>query len=374
MPSLARKNLFHDKVRLTVTLTGIIFAVVLIVVQLGLFLGFAATTSNVIDHAGADVWITARGLRNFDQATPFSERTLYQALATDGVVSADKYVMQSNRWKRPDGGEESIAVIGFNLNTGLGGPWNLTAGNLDDLHSADTVIIDEIYLKKLGITELGQTAEIGGRRARVVGFSRGIRSFTTNPRVFTSYQHAIDYMQYQPDRTSYILVKAAAGVSPEELKGRLSARLDEVDIYTSKEFASKTQNYWMFTTGAGVAILISAGLGLLVGIVIVAQTIYSTTVDHIREYGTLKAMGASNGYLYRVIINQAVISAVIGYTFGIIISYLVVQLSQQTAAVIILPGALAAGMLALTLLMCIGASLVSISHVTRIDPALVFKG
>jgi len=374
MARLAWRNLFHDKVRLAVTLTGIIFAVVLITVQLGLFIGFAATTSNISDHSQADLWIAKAGLRNFDQAAPFSEKKFYQTLAIAGVASAEKYIVQFNRWKRPDGGEEGVGIVGFNIDAPLGGPWNLTAGRLEDLKSADTVMIDEIYRDKLGIKELGQTAEINGHRARVVGFTRDIRSFTTNPRVFTSFKNALNYARMEEDQLSFILVRAADGVDLQELKGRIAHSLSDVEVYTTAEFSRKTQIYWMFNTGAGIGILIAAFMGIVVGVVVVAQTIYASTIDHLREYGTLKAMGASNGYIYRVIIRQAVISAAIGYLLGMAISLVVVNITSGGGASIRLPWQMGGVMLVLTFLMCISASLVSINKVTRIDPALVFKG
>jgi len=135
-----------------------------------------------------------------------------------------------------------------------------------------------------------------------------------------------------------------------------------------------TQVYWMFTTGAGIAVLLAALLGLVVGVVVVAQTIYATTVDHIREYGTLKAMGATNRFLYGVIVLQAVISALIGYGVGMVVSVFIVRGSEQGGAAILLPAPMAAGMLVLTMAMCIGAAVVSINKVTRLDPAMVFKG
>ena len=135
-----------------------------------------------------------------------------------------------------------------------------------------------------------------------------------------------------------------------------------------------TQIYWMFTTGAGVAVLLAAMLGLVVGFVVVAQTIYATTVDHLKEFGTLKAMGAPNSYVYKVILTQAAISAVIGYGFGMIVSGFVVRASQAGGAAILMPWPMAVGMFFLTLLMCTSAALVSINKVTRLDPAMVFKG
>jgi putative ABC transport system permease protein len=116
-----------------------------------------------------------------------------------------------------------------------------------------------------------------------------------------------------------------------------------------------------------------AALGLIVGFVVVAQTIYATTMDHLREYGTLKAMGAPNRYVYRVIMEQASISAVIGYALGMFVSVFVVRASQHGGAAIVLPWPMAIGIFFLTVTMCIGAALVSINKVTRLDPAMVFK-
>src|SRR5215472_3742221 len=115
MPPLAQRNLFHDKVRLTVTLTGIVFSVVLIVVQLGLFIGFTTATSNLIDHSGADFWITSRNVPYVEQGVPFSERKLYQVRGVQGVVDAQKVIVRFTQWKRHDGGQESVQIVGLNV-------------------------------------------------------------------------------------------------------------------------------------------------------------------------------------------------------------------------------------------------------------------
>ncbi|MBI1747866.1 MAG: ABC transporter permease [Acidobacteria bacterium] len=375
MASLAWRNLFHDKVRFAVTLTGVVFAIVLIVVQLGLFIGFTTTTSNVIDHSNADLWVVSKGVQYFDAGVPVSERKLYQVMSTPGIIKAEKYIVRFSRWKRPDGAEENVIVIGFNPDTSMGGPWNLTVGHVKDLKAADTVFIDEFYREKLGVTHLGQVVEINGYRARIVGYTRGIRSFTTSPFIFTSFKNALNYGRLiNEDQTIYIMAKAAAGADLAKLKRQLSARVTNVDIFTTAEFSRSTQFYWMLTTGAGIAVLIAALMGLIVGVVVVAQTIYATTMDHLREFGTLKAMGAPNGYIYRVIIKQAIMSAIIGYAVGMAISAVVIRISQKGGAAIRMPWPMAVAMFGLTLAMCIGASIVSIKKVTTIDPAMVFKG
>ena len=374
MSLLAVRNLFHDKVRLAVTVTGITFALVLIAVQMGLFFGFINTTSGVIDHSKVDLWISSRGVPFLEHAAPLSERKLYQVLATPGVVSAEKYILHLANWKRPDGSERGVLLIGFNPETGRAGPWNVTAGHPDDMRAADSVFVDNLYLHILDVSEVGQVAELNGRRVRIAGFTDGIRSFTTSPYVFTSFRNAQKYAGLKDDQTLYILATAAPGTDLQALKKDISARVRDVDVYTTAEFARKTEFYWLFTTGAGFTVLIAALMGWIVGIVIVSQTIYATTVDHIREYGTLKAIGASNGYLYSVILKQALLSAVVGYAVAMCLSYGVVHLSRNAGAAILLPWQMALGMFGMALVMCASASIVSISTVTRIDPAMVFKG
>ena len=374
MASLARRNLFRDKVRLAVTLTGIVFSVVLTTIQLGLFLGFTAATADIIDHSMADLWVTSKEITHIEVGVSFSERKLYQVLAIPGVARVEKQVLQFCNWKRPDGALEAVMVAGFNPDGAMGGPWNVVSGQVQDLKTTDTVMVDELYREKLGVTHLGQIVEIDGRRARVVGFTRGIRTFTTSPLIFTSFKNAQSYMDLKEDQTTYLLVKAVPGADVQRLKQDLLARVQDVDVYTTAELSRKQTVYWLLGTGAGFTVLLAAGLGMLVGIVVVAQTIYAATVDHLREYGTLKAMGASNAYIYRVIIKQAAISGVIGYLLGMALSSVFVRVSQQSAVAIIVPWPLVIGLFGSTLLMCISASVVSINKVTRIDPAMVFKG
>jgi putative ABC transport system permease protein len=373
MPPIARKNLFHDKIRLAVTLTGITFAVVLMVVELGLFLGFSTTTTGLIDHSNADLWVASEHVPYIEQGGIFSERKLYQVRATPGVASAEKYIARFGSWKKPDGGLESVQVVGFNVDQSMGAPWNLVTGNVADLKAPDAAIIDDLYKDKLGVKQLGQVVEVNGHRVRIVGYTHGIRSFTTSPYIFMTFKNAQQVANLREPDTVFILVKAAPGTDLEQLRTSLQGRLRDVDVLTTKRFSAMTRGYWMFTTGAGVSVLIAAVLGLVVGIVVVTQTIYATTVDHLREYGTLKAMGAPNSYIYRIILEQAGIAAVLGYAQGMIVSLFVVHGGTTGGAAIILNWQSAIAMFFLTAGMCLIAAIVSIQKVLTIDPAMVFK-
>ena len=176
------------------------------------------------------------------------------------------------------------------------------------------------------------------------------------------------------DETFYIVIKAEAEKNLDELKKEIAAKLENVEILTRSELVYRQGLYWVIGTGAGITVLVAAALAIIVGIVIVAQTIYSATVDHIREYGTLKAMGATNFYLYKIIITQAIVSGLISFVIGISASLVISRISYEGTLAIIINWQLVLALFILTILMCCSSSIVAIRKATSIDPAMVFKG
>lgn len=272
MFTLARKHLIHDKVRLVVTLVGIVFALVLILIQFGLFLSFMDTSANIVEHSGADLWISSPKIPHVNGGSPLPESQRGKALQVPGVERADRFILAWVPWKLPSGAVEQVQVAGFRLDGSLGRPWSIVAGSLQALRGEDTVIVDEIYKEKLGVTHIGQVVEIVHKRARVVGFTHGIRSFTTWPYVFTNFKNAQNYAPGMTENdTVYFHVKVATGYAPSQVRESLKAMLPQFDVYTNDEMLSKTRTYWVFQTGAGVTTLLDAILGLIVGTVVVAQ-------------------------------------------------------------------------------------------------------
>jgi putative ABC transport system permease protein len=170
-----------------------------------------------------------------------------------------------------------------------------------------------------------------------------------------------------------MLVRTSPGADPAAIASRIEASVSSIDVNTTAGFSWKTRRYWLFTTGAGIALLVAAVLGVIVGTVIVGQTIYATTVDHIRDFGVLKAIGASDSWVYRVIVEQAIVSAALGYVLGIAASFGILRLSRTAGAMILAPWELITSMFFLAVAMCVTASLISIHKVTRLDPAVVFR-
>lgn len=369
---LAWRNLAHDRARFIVTLVGIAFSVVLMGVQMGLLVGFAQTASSLVDHARADLWITAVGTTNVDIAANLGTRRRLQALAVPGVADAEEYMVQFAFWKKPAGGNESVILVGFDQATGRGAPWQLVEGSVADLALQGGVIVDRLYAGKLGVTKLGETLEINNRRARVVGFTDGIRTFTQSPYVFTTKANARFFTGFGSDRTTYVLVAAREGADLATLRDALQLRLGDVEVWRTADFSRQTQRYWLVTTGAGSALLLAASLGLVVGIVIVGQTLYASTVDRLPEYATLRAMGAPNRYLYAVILKQAAISAVLGYAAGFAATLAMVAIQSRSNIALVMPWWLALLLALLTAAMCAIGAVFSIRRVTRIDPTSVF--
>jgi putative ABC transport system permease protein len=241
---IAWRNLVHDRVRFVVTLVGIVFSVVLMGMQTGLLVGFVHTTAGLVTSSNADLWIAPKGTKNVDLSNLMSERKKYLALTAPGVERAESYMVSFARWKRPDGGRETVILVGTEPDSVMGGPWNLVEGARADLVLPDGVIIDKLYAAKLGITRVGETVEINDEKVRVVGFTHQVRTFTQSPYVFTTLSKAQTLSGFGQSRINYVLVRVAPGADKAAVQRELSQRLPDSDVVSNEQFAKMSQNYW----------------------------------------------------------------------------------------------------------------------------------
>ena len=371
---LAFRNLVHDRLSLLVTLTGIVFSVVLVAVQCGLYIGSEYTIAAMLDKTrNADLWIVPVGTKSFDDPSFLVGREKYGVLSIPGVESVDELVVGFAAWRKPKGGSTAVLLVGSDHSGNGLKPWDVVDGSVEELAAPSAVAVDETYFTDLGITSLGDRAEINNTTVTVGAVTKGIRSFTTLPYVFTSLQRARAYLDAAPEQASYTLVNVADGAEINDVKKRIQARLANAEVLTHDEFRKRSVDYWLFQTGAGGALIAGALLGLIVGIVIVTQTLYSSTKDHLNEFATLRALGGSASYIQKVIIYQALMSAILGYVVGMALSMAVIWASKNTTLLIVMTPTLAAMLLAVTVGMCVFAAISAIFKVTRIDPAGVFS-
>lgn len=370
--TLASRNLFHDRLRFIATLVGIVFSVVLVLIQMGLFLGFGHMVTTMIDHAKTDLWVVPKGAKCFEDPSLLDLKLRKRVDSVDGVANVIPLVIGFSVWSQ-DGGETTpVFIVGADMDDGGLQPWNVMDGEVQALSRRGAVAVDRSYSERLGISGLGSTAEIRGRRVKVVALTDGIRSFTTTPYVFVDLKYARSYTGTPGNRASHLLVRLNDGADSEKVLQALRAQVDDAEVITSDEFRSRSRSFWLFGTGAGAALFAGALLGVIVGTVIVAQTLYSSTKDHLSEFATLRAMGSSNRYIYNVIIYQALLNAVIGFCVAAGIGAVVVEMTARSALPIVMTPWLIAALGALTVVMCVISAIGAIVRVVRIDPATVF--
>jgi putative ABC transport system permease protein len=369
---LASRNLFHDRLRFIATIVGIVFSIVLVTVQTGLYVGFGRMVTTMIDHAPADLWVLPLGTKSFEDPSLLDDRQRFRVLAVNGVAEAASLVIGFAQWRLPGGGTTPVFIVGSELR-GLGlHPWDLVAGRIDDLSIPGAVAVDESYFARLGASGIGANAEIRDQKVEVAAVTKGIRSFTTTPYAFTGLDRARTYTGISAEKASYLLVRVSPDADIDSVRRRLQENLSDVEVLTTAEFRSRSRAFWLFGTGAGAALFAGALLGIIVGTVIVAQTLYSSTKDHMDEFATLRAIGSSGRYIYMVIIWQALLSAVIGFCGAAVISAIVVKATAESALPIVVTPALTLGLFLLTVAMCVASAIAAIVQVMRIDPALVF--
>jgi putative ABC transport system permease protein len=370
--TVASRNLFHDRLRFIATVIGIVFSIVLVTIQMGLYLGFGRMVTTMIDHASADLWVMPRGTKCFEDPSLLNLRDRYRALSVNGVAEAIPVVIGFADWRMAGGEMTPVFVIGADLRSGGLEPWDLVEGQLESLSTPKAVAVDKTYFERLGVSGIGSTAEIREQPVRVAAVTNGIRSFTTTPFVFLDVERARAYTGVPRGKASYLLVRLAREADPDQVRRQLASNIADVEVLTPAEFRERSRKFWLFGTGAGAALFAGALLGVIVGTVIVAQTLYSSTKEHLNEFATLRALGSSRRYIYNVIVFQALLSAVIGFSIAALAGYGIVQLTEGTALPILITPALLVGLFLLTVVMCVGSSIAAIVQVTRIDPAMVF--
>src|SRR5581483_5478496 len=188
-----------------------------------------------------------------------------------------------------------------------GRPWQMLYGYPEDLLTPGAVTVDTTARHKLDDADIDTTTQIGAVSAKVVGVTDGIRSFQGNPMLFTDLDNARSFGHLSSDAMHYVLVKLDQAADRAEVLKILRdiGETEYFEAYTKPEMSKKAQDYWLNATGAGPALAMSALMGLIVGVVVAGQVLYTSTLEHLKEYGTLKAIGASNLQVTGAIVSQA---------------------------------------------------------------------
>lgn len=374
MVHLATKILLDDKTRFLTTVSGVAFAVLLVIVQVGIFLGMLESPSITIERLETDLWVTAKNTPNIDFANTFPELYVHRVRSVPGVLRADNLIVWFVPVALPSGAKEATIVYALEDFPRWNFPWGVVSGDPLDLRRGRYVFLDESAERRFGPFAVGDYREFLGLRLKVIGRTRQARSFTTNPLAFLDYRVAqalapLDLQQ----RTTYILVKLEPGADPETVRAAIRRRLPYNDVRTKQEWAARSRNYWVENTGLGLSMFMTVFLGGLVGVVVVAQTSYTATLEHFKEFATVKAIGGCNADIYRIIAEQAIIAAVVGFLLGTALAYAVRPVMAEVDLKLIIPIALIGYVFHGAVALCLGASLISFRKIAGLDSAVVFR-
>jgi putative ABC transport system permease protein len=374
MLDVAVRMLVHDRSKLAITVLGVAFSVALVLVQVGLFRGLLANATVTIEQADAEIWITSRNTPNIDFPHYFPDNYVQRVRSVPGVARADNLLVAYVAMQLPTGAEETVLVYGLESPTTWRLPWDVVEGKPEDLRSARRMFLDDSATRRCGPFAVGEAREMFGQRLEIAGRTRGALSFTTMPIAFTSLSVAQDLETgLFGGRTAYILVKLAPGADADEVAAELRRRLPYNDVHTREAWAQRTRDYWIVNTGLGFNMALTVLLGVIVGVTVVSQTLYAATLDHSREFGMLKAIGAENGHIQALIAAQAAVAAVTGFAFAIGPVFGLRELARGAGLELVLTSDLTLGVFAAAVVLCLSASLLSFRRIARIDPSLVFR-
>jgi putative ABC transport system permease protein len=383
--SIAIKMLVGDRGKYLGIIMGLTFASLLITQQSSIFTGLMTRTYGAItDLSQPDIWVMDPQVLFIDDVKPLQDMELFRVRGVDGVEWAVPLYRGLLKAKLEDGSFQICNVIGLDDATLIGGPPRMVEGSLSDLRRQDAIIVNDVGAKtrlarrpmepggKPIPLRVGDTLEINDHRAVVVGICEVTRTFQSQPVIYTTYARATAFAPRERKLLSFVLVKGKPG---EDL-GALSERIEKntgLAAHTGQKFKDLTYNYYMKYTGIPINFGIAVALGFLIGTAIAGQTFYNFTLENMRYFGTLKAMGATNGVLLRMILLQAVMAGALGYGLGVggasLFGYL---LGGTELSFRLTPELLYFSAGAITLIVAL-SSLLSIRKVILLEPAIVFK-
>jgi putative ABC transport system permease protein len=374
MHDVAISSLLHDRGKLVAAIAGVSLAATLLLVQIGLFVAFLETSSAIVRRIGGDVWVMARGTEVVDNGETLSAGSRATVSARACVRNVRGVVISVATMRKPSGALDYVQIVGVEREQRPLVPWVLARGLVSDLRGPGRVAIDEHDLAKLSLPAdpIGHGIEVGGRTAIVAAITHGIRSFALYPYLFAEIDTARWLSGASEGQAQYWVADLESPACAADVIARVRAHSD-LDAHTTDRFARMTESYWVFGSGAGGALAFCAMFSLLVGAVIVAQTLYSITKEHEKELATLKAMGATPGELSAFVAWQASLLAAVGGGIGAsLAAALQVVLSSQGIALALNAQVWTIGAIAV-LSMCALATVPSVRRVLTLEAAEVFR-
>ncbi len=365
---LARRNIFHEKGKLALSVAGIAASLALILLLMGFREGLYATLTAYVDNIGADLIIAQSGVQGMFSSNSALALNIHDATAAAGGAEQAGHIIISDIIFTRGALKTPVLLVGYDPQTTFGSPWEMSAGR--GIQNEGEILLDT-YLARRADVALGDRVEVLGREFTVVGLTRGTSSWMS-PYIFVSLDDAEATLGLS-GIVSYHLLRLPEGADPQRAARAIEAAIPNVDAMTPDEIASADRRVLANIMDTPINVMLF--IGVIIGIAVMSLTAYTAVADQMREYGVLKAIGAGSSRLVRLVAAETLIRAGLGYLFGVGLSLLAAAFIMarwpQFTIVILLPIILQAG--ALTLLMSLLAALLPIRRLSQIDPLVVFK-
>jgi putative ABC transport system permease protein len=373
---VALKMLFGDRAKYLMLLCGLTFAVMLIVQQGSIFWGLMIWSQSSVSNLNVPIWVTDPGIAQVDEVKPIADTAVDRVRSVPGVEWAVPLYKGLLRARLSNGDYHQITLTGLESSTLIGRPAEVLEGRFEDVLQPDAVVLDQWAVERMGgpnVIKIGTVFELNDKLARVVAIAKTQKSFTNIPVVYTTYERAIRYVPRERRTLSYVLAKAKDGVSPAEVTKRIHEQTG-LGAFTAEDFGWKTIGWVLKNTGIGINFGTTILLGFIVGMAIAGQTFYLFTVENLRQFGALKAMGASTFTLARMILLQAFTVGLTGYGVGIGLATVFGFFTARSGGLpFIETWQLLLLVLVALLAICTFSALISIVKLARLEPAIVFR-
>jgi putative ABC transport system permease protein len=351
---------------------GVSFSGVLVALLCGLTMGALSVVSIPVDHTAADLWLGSPEVESVDVGCPIPERWASR-LNMPEIERWEVFLRTFTHWHKPSGGSELCVILGSRLHeNALGAVQELTANLRSQLTEPGSVVVDESDLHKLGLTTgVGEFAEVNGQRVRVVGLVRGLKGLG-GAYVLCSIDTARRLMRLAQDQAIYLLARCRQRAEAPAVVKRLREYTD-MAAFTSDEFSLSTRHHWLFRTGAGTMLGLTAALGLLVGAVITSQTLYAATAASLREYAVLRALGIPRWRMAAAVLAQSFWIGIVGILLALPAILGLAWVAEILGARVLLSGNLLGATGAGTLIMAVLSGLGALRSLRLVEPAVLLR-
>jgi putative ABC transport system permease protein len=379
MNFVAMQMLRRDRVKYLGLIMAVAFSTFLMSNQSSIFAGIMnRSRSQILDIQDADIWVMDPRTQYFDEVKALPDDVLYRVRGVEGVEWAVPLYKGQAIARSGDGNFRSVLLIGVDDHSLVGAPRRLLAGSIAALRQPDAVLIDYAayaFFFPGQPVETGKTFELNDHRTTVAGVFDSSAPFNNLPVFYARYGNAIRYRGQERNMMSFVLAKAKNGLSDREACRRIEAATG-LHAATKDEFGWQTIWYYMKHSGIPVNFGITIAIGLLVGTLVAGQTLYLFTIENLKQFGVLKAVGVTNWRIVRMILLQSATVGAIGYSIGILATAAFFEITGKTIDLrgFYLLWQIAAGTAAAMLMIVMLASLMSIRKALVLEPAMVFRG